>query len=383
VKQLPTDNRQRNMHREVDVLILGGGPSGTACAIALALAGRAVIVLDRSRYDSPRVGEALPPEVWRPLFELGVWERFLADGPAPSPGITAVWGGPKPYDHDFMMSPIGAGWHVDRQRFDVMLASAAEASGAEVLRATRPICVVQDGSWAWHIEAISGESTIQLQARALVDATGRSAAPGRRLGVRRIVYDRLVGLWSLSAPGVDHGCTDRRTLVEAIDCGWWYSALLPDMRLAAALMTDAGLLPAASAARRAFRRRCLEMAPHTLSRFAQVPPGDSLRVVPACSSRLQTITGPGWLAVGDAAMAFDPLASRGVVWALESGLAAARAHDALLDGDLTAAQDFARRAALDFAGYLHERDAIYAREGRWADSPFWRRRQCPQARSHQ
>ena len=76
------------------MLILGGGPAGTACAIALANAGRAVTLLDRSSYDSPRVGEALPPEVRRPLSELGVWDRFLACGPLPSPGITAAWGVP-------------------------------------------------------------------------------------------------------------------------------------------------------------------------------------------------------------------------------------------------------------------------------------------------
>ena len=61
---------------------------------------------------------------------------------------------------------------------------------------------------------------------------------------------------------------------------------------------------------------------------------------PRAARALDTITGPGWLAVGDAAMSFDPLSLRGVTWALESGLAAARAHDASLQGDPVPTSDF-------------------------------------------
>jgi flavin-dependent dehydrogenase len=332
-----------------------------------------VTVVERSSYDSPRVGEALPPEVRRPLSELGVWDRFMACGPLPSPGITAAWGSAELTHNDFIANPLGPGWHVDRRQFDEMLARAAEASGVEVLRAARSTSPARDGSGAWHVEATRGDSTIERQASALVDATGRSAAPARRLGSRRITFDRLIGLWTCSVGAADRDSTDRRTLVEATDCGWWYSALLPDGRHVAALMTDAALLPVAPGSRNSFWSRCLERAPHTMSRIGHVSPGNGLRVVPARSSRLDTITGPGWLAVGDAAMSFDPLSSRGVTWALESGLAAARAHDAFLQGDPALISDFARRAAWDFTSYLKERDAIYACERRWPDSPFWQR----------
>ena len=76
----------------VDVVIVGGGPAGTATAIALAHAGRSVAVLERSHYGTTRIGETLPPGT-RVLFQqLGVWERFVAAAHAPSPGTLAVWG---------------------------------------------------------------------------------------------------------------------------------------------------------------------------------------------------------------------------------------------------------------------------------------------------
>jgi len=360
--------------RRVDVIVLGGGPAGAATALALARAGRAVTVLERSRYDSPRVGEVLPPEVWRPLTELGLWEHFLADGHMESPGIAAAWGSWEPYNNDFIVNPYGPGWHVDRRRFDTMLATAAEAEGAAVLRGAWPIRWAWDRAGAWRVEALVDGTFRELQSDVLVDATGRSAAPARRLGGSRITHDRLIGLVGLISAPVDGDCRDRRTLIEAVECGWWYSALLPDGRHVAAFMTDADLLPPGSVARGTFWRRWLQEACHTQARLGLVPPGIALRIVSAGSACLQDVTGPGWLAVGDAALSFDPLSSQGVTWALESGLAAARALDAYLGGDQRATEDYAHRVGIDFAAYLRARGETYAREHRWPNSPFWRRR---------
>ena len=77
--------------REVDVIVIGGGPAGLATAIALAQRDWSVTILERSHYESTRIGETLPPEIKQPLFALGTWGRFLADGPIESPGITAAW----------------------------------------------------------------------------------------------------------------------------------------------------------------------------------------------------------------------------------------------------------------------------------------------------
>jgi flavin-dependent dehydrogenase len=220
-----------------------------------------------------------------------------------------------------------------------------------------------------------GGYSIARCASAIVDATGRTAALARRFGARPIVYDRLVGLWTISLSAPRGHSVDRRTLIEALECGWWYSALLPDGRHSAAFMTDWDLLPSGAAARRAFWRECLERAPHTISRIGGVARDEPFRIVSARTSRLQVLARPGWVAVGDAAMSFDPLSARGVTWALESGLAAARALDDFLHGDPSATQDYVRRAAVDFASYVVERNATYARERRWPDPPFWRRRQ--------
>ncbi len=130
--------------RPVDVIVLGGGPAGTATAIALARLGWSVTILERSHYESARIGETLPPDIKHPLIALGVWDRFLADNPLESPGISSAWGQAELYDNGFIVNPHGPGWHVDRRCFDAMLARATEELGVEVMRGARGISVKRE-----------------------------------------------------------------------------------------------------------------------------------------------------------------------------------------------------------------------------------------------
>ena len=254
------------------------GPAGCSTALALARNGIAVTILERSRYEAFRVGETLPPEARQFLTELGVWKQFLADGHLESPGIASSWGGPNLYENDFIVNPYGPGWHLDRRRFDLMLAHAAQASGVEVLRgpcdfhqpyrnptsggrasrrADRRIQLGRSlalpspkagidfmpyppaGGWG----PLSTGNKSSARAAILVDATGRSSSIASRFGGRRIVYDRLVALVGLFQERSATAASDQRTIVETVECGWWYTAPLPRGLRIAAFLTDADLVP--------------------------------------------------------------------------------------------------------------------------------------------
>ncbi|MCW2811307.1 MAG: hypothetical protein JWP61_1765, partial [Friedmanniella sp.] len=88
-------------------------------------------------------------------------------------------------------------------------------------------------------------------------------------------------------------------------------------------------------------------------------------------------TGPGWLAVGDAAITFDPLASYGIGTALGAGVYAAAAVAGHLAGRPDALPRYAAVVDGLFAPYLVLRHERYTAERRWPDAPFWRRRHRP------
>jgi flavin-dependent dehydrogenase len=366
--------------RLVDIVVIGGGPAGSATAIALAGFGWSVTILERSDYGSTRIGETLPPEIKQPLIALGVWTRFLADGPTESPGIVASWGQPELYDNDFIVNPHGHGWHVDRRRFDLMLANAAAASGVELLLDARQISIVPSASAGWHVRAWANDRRVERLAPMLVDAAGRSASPARHLAGRRIVSDRLVGLVGFT--GAEGYAGDRRTVIEAVECGWWYSAPLPDGNQVAVFMSDGDLLPAGQAARAAFWQDQLWQSTHARARIGASASDTNPRVVAACSARSPVVAGGNWLAVGDAAAAFDPLSSQGLAWALESGLMAAAAIDEHLRGDQTALPAYASQVESEFIQYLEMRAHYYGRERRWPDSTFWQRRHASLRTQH-
>jgi flavin-dependent dehydrogenase len=359
-----------------DIAVIGGGPAGTATAITLARAGWSVAVLERSHYDRVRVGEILPPVARLPLIELGVWDRFIAEGHAPSPGILSAWGQEEPYENHFVFNPYGHGWHLDRKRFDAMLALVAEEARVSVCRGARVTSCLPVASRGWQVEFASDGEHDHLRASFLVYATGRAGVAAHWQGAKRIFYDRLVGLVGFFSARSAGRKRNYQTLIEATEEGWWYSAWLPHSQLVVAYMTDADLVPKDSASVSEYWQSRLEQAPHTCCLLSGCVPETGLRSVAANSYRMDRVTGNNWLAVGDAAMAFDPLSSQGICHALKSGLLAAHAiENCLLDDDPAVLEECARETQRSFDKYLSVRAMYYGRERRWSSSVFWQRRQ--------
>ena len=356
-----------------DVAVIGAGPAGAATARWLADQGCRVLLVERSRFDAPRVGESLAPGVQPLLRDLGVWDRFVALGSVPSWGTRSVWGEAVPQEHSHLMSPYGCGWHVDRARFDGMLAEAAVEAGATLtLGATLASC--REEGARWHLVLNEGERTRAVTAQVLVDGTGRGARVAQWLGARRDVFDGLVGMtgWFGEIDTAAHGFT----LVEAEADGWWYSSPVGRDRLVAMLMTDADLAGRANLSELDAWKARLDAAPVTSARIASGAFAAGPRAFSAVSQRLRRRDRSArWLAVGDAALAVDPVSGSGVLRALRTAKAGAQTVLAMLDGDASAAlAAYETERDGECASYLEERARYYAAEERWADALFWRRR---------
>jgi flavin-dependent dehydrogenase len=357
-----------------DVIVIGGGPAGAATALALAREGTAVTVLERGRDERGRIGEILPPSVRLPLTRLGIWDRFAASPRVASPGMISVWGRPEPVTRDLILDPHGPAWHVDRADLGRMLIGAAQDAGARVHHA-KPAALNRGRSGGWRVDGSVDGHDLRLRSAFLIDATGRASWLGRRLGVGRIREDRLVGLVGRVPHGPGTACDDR-ALVEAGPHGWWYSARLPDRHLVVACMTDAdqiGGTAGADPARVWWQN--LRSVPFTRHRVGAVSPDDVVvRVSPAGTLKRRQLAGPDWLAVGEAAVAVDPLSGAGVVTALEGGLTAARVATATGRDRIEVVERYAADANRHFRDQLRLRAAWYRTETRWPDMPFWARR---------
>lgn len=356
-----------------DAIIVGAGPAGSALACRLRPRAR-VLLLDRAAAAAaaaPRIGESLPGAARALLQRCGALARFAAAGHAPRGATVSQWDSDTPVWFDPLRDPQGAGWHLDRRRFDADLRATAVAAGAVfvddcgVLRIAR-----EGGGWTVTSER-SGETH---QAPVLVDATGRTAAVARQLGIARQVDDELICLhaWLPPMPGDDDHCTR----LCADSNGWWYSVRVPSGQRVLAFHLDAD-----DAQRRALKQMplLLEKARrHAL--LAEVLPmiaDASVQARPAGSAVLDAealaCTAPGFFAIGDAGLSFDPIASQGLFHALACAESAANAIERR--DDATAARaaflDEMRSVHVHYRQRLHD---TYAAPRAYRQHPFWARR---------
>jgi flavin-dependent dehydrogenase len=355
-----------------DTVVFGGGVAGLAVSIALARRGQRVVVIERDTGRRPYLGENLSSAAKPILVELGLWDRFLADGHLPCYAAKSAWGGPEIAVYDFLNNPHGHAWRIDRPMFERLLTETALALGISRLSWQRPNALYRAGD-GWYIEI---PQIAAIRTGFLVDATGRAASVARRHGARRLALDRqvaVVGLLATSAIPL----SDPSILVESAPDGWWYSAVLPDGQLVVALVTDPDVNSLQALSEGQGWLAMLAASRHTRARITEydyrlisLP-----QVVAAGSGHLDRVGGAAWLAVGDAAMAFDPLSAHGLVVALASARDAAAAILSHQAGDTYAISSYDAQLALEFAVYNARRRALYGAEPRWRSRPYWRRRQ--------
>ncbi len=353
---------------DFDVLIAGAGPAGCATAISLAdfAPKLTTCLLDAGRRDDVRAGETVPPAIKPLLDHLGLWPAFTADGHAPSYRTLSAWGEARLASNEFLFQTQQVGWRLDRPRFDALMLRSTVARGGAHL--CTKVCELEPHDGGWRVRLDDGTA---LTVRAVVDATGRSAALARLRGIRPVRFDRLIGAFMYFD---DPTAADRELIIEAVRDGWWYTAVLPGGRRVIALMTDADLARGSVAERD--RWLCaLSATEHIAACASRARPVGALGLQGAGSQLLSWDGADTLLSVGDAASSFDPVSGQGIVKALRSAIFASYAMaDRLERGDARGLQRYRAFIAAEFADYRRTLREYYAAEQRWPDSAFWQRR---------
>ena len=77
---------------EFDVVVIGGGPGGSATAGLLAIEGRRVLVIEREKFPRYHIGESLITGALPTLDDLGLRDRMEGMGFTKKYGGTLLWG---------------------------------------------------------------------------------------------------------------------------------------------------------------------------------------------------------------------------------------------------------------------------------------------------
>ena len=377
-------NSDSNLDLNADVIVVGGGPAGSAAATMLARKGWQVTVLEREQFPRDHVGESLLPASIPVLEELGALPAVESAGFLPKYGATMVWGsGDAPWSWYFKETSqrYPHSYQVWRPQFDQILLDNAKAQGVTVLEGHHVTEVIFDGGEAVGVEFTNTDGdTGEGQARFVVDASGQSTLLARHLESKEwdpffqnlAVYAYFTGAKPLPEPDQNN------IFIESYRYGWLWTIPLHTGRSSVGVVVDSktGQEGIQQNGAKAFLEAQLAQSSLTRAMLENAKMDSEPAVVMDWSYTAGKMYGPGYILAGDAACFVDPLFSSGVHLALMSGvLAAAYVTTALNDPSMAEeAGEVYQELYLKEYNQFREMARLFYSSNLSAESYFWEAR---------
>jgi geranylgeranyl reductase family protein len=329
-----------------EVLVVGGGPGGSAAAHWLAREGHDVLLVEKKAYPREKTcGDGLTPRSIHQLTEMGF------DFSIPE---FHRCGGLRAYSGDLMLElewpehSVYPNWGGVIRRFDLdrQVAALAEKQGVVIRSHTEARPVIESGALE-AVDLIADGEPERITPQIVVIADGSLSRFGRALGThrdRRRPYG-LAARGYFSSPRSGDGYLESHLDLRGPDgatipgYGWIFPLGDGTVNVGVGVLSTfhrwkdintSTLMDALVAA----APPAWEISPES---SLGDPKGGKLPM----SFSVGPKAGPNWVVVGDAAGAINPFNGEGIAYAYETGRIAARhVHAALAAGDRTLLQAY-------------------------------------------
>lgn len=315
------------MH-DSDVLIIGAGPAGTVAATLLARQGFSVTVLERAVFPRFSIGESLLPQCMAFLDAAGLLAAAEGAGFQTKDGAIVTNGARSTTFRFGEKSCPGWDdtWHVERARFDHVLAEAAIDAGVHI-RFGEAITEAAIDAGRSVLRTRNADGTERdYHARFTLDASGAG-----RVLARQMSLDSPTGLapraalFTHAADRISAPDYDRRKILLGIhprhDDIWYWLIPFPTRASIGVVGPVEKLGGAEEASPRL--RAWIDQMPRFATLLADAQWDSPAREMRGYAASVSRLHGPGYALLGNAGGFVDPVFSSGVTVAMKSAVLAA------------------------------------------------------------
>ncbi|MBD1584650.1 NAD(P)/FAD-dependent oxidoreductase [Pseudoalteromonas sp. S16_S37] len=306
----------------LDVLVIGGGPAGSAAAITARQGGLNVTLIEAQSFPRYRPGESLHPGIQPLLKQLGIEQQILA---ANYLRYSGQWNWHRGYNS---FEPFGEdkhgpwlGFQIPREELDSCLLNQAKLLGVKVLQPCKALQVLTDN------DEVVGVSTSQgdIYAKYVIDASGHRHWLTKQLNSAleyhsAPLYARY-GYAKIAKPSD----VLAQPQFKVLENEWqWHAQVSKDTIHWTRLYFDSLMFNTEQkAARRQLHKRLhhdITSPPKVLAHLSKVGLSKGADV---SWRKAKMLASNSYYVVGDAAFVLDPASSHGVLKAVMSGIYAA------------------------------------------------------------
>jgi flavin-dependent dehydrogenase len=329
----PLRFEEYELREHTQVLVIGGGPSGTTTATLLAKEGFDVTLVERASFPRYHIGESLLPSCLPILDLIGARQKVEEHGFQIKRGVYFDWGGEE-WEVTFG-ALVGQRMHsfqVLRAEFDHLLLENAKSRGVTVIEGfgVESLCFDGERPTSAVCASVSPDrQVIELDFDFLIDASGRAGILATRYFQSRRYHQvfRNIAMWGYwrGAKRLPVG-PEGAIAVCSVSDGWFWGIPLHDGTLGVGLVTDKEAFNLQKKQGRhpnQIYQEAIRQCPRIADLLASAELTSDLRIERDYSYTSDSFAGPGYRLVGDAACFLDPLLSTGVHLAMFSGLVAA------------------------------------------------------------
>jgi 1H-pyrrole-2-carbonyl-[peptidyl-carrier protein] chlorinase len=330
-----------------DVIIIGGGPAGSALGCYLSMLGISNTIIEGANHPREHVGESMVTSSTRVLQEIGMLPIMEREGFPRKYG--ASWHAPtgKEFAIEFGEFPQPGidqnyTYHVDRSKFDLLMLKHAEGLGSKIYQGVRVQKVLFKDDWARGIRVKIAGSEVDLPCKVVVDASGRSTLIGNQLKIKQ--KDPIFNQYAVHAwfKNLDKGNPKTQNFIHIyflpVERGWVWQIPITEEITSVGVVAERDVFRESKLDLEGYFKKYTATNPDLVRTMAPAVRINEFKTEGDYSYCMDRFVGNGYILIGDAARFVDPIFSSGVSIALYGAkYASAQIAQAFATNDFSAA----------------------------------------------